>query len=178
MKETAQHKQVRQLRDVERLKHKDIASKMGISVQRVMQIYKQVRRFSNYPKWTDGLSLRTENCLAVAGIPNPQEALRRIRAGELKPKGNLKNYGHTCHKELCAFLGIAVPQAVATPSAHWSGQRIKEMSDLVSDLWAVRRHGIPERDLWNRLRAAIPDREFDLRGVDENGFSITASALE
>jgi hypothetical protein len=59
-----------------------------------------------------------------------------------------------------------------------SETKIKELVDLVKDLWEVRKYGIPEMELQSRVSKALSydDSEIyftGLRPVDSNGISLT-----
>ena len=79
--------------------YKQIAQKIGVTIERVRQIH-----LINKPKqWHDGLSTRTAYCLLNAGINSFDDLISAYKSGLISTK-KIKNYGIISHRELIKWM--------------------------------------------------------------------------
>lgn len=79
--------------------YKQIAQKIGVTIERVRQIH-----LINKPKqWHDGLSTRTAYCLLNAGINSFDDLISAYKSGLISTK-KIKNYGTKSHRELIKWM--------------------------------------------------------------------------
>lgn len=92
----------------EGMTRKDIASRLGVSRQRVCQIIGIANREKNrVPHWTDGLSRRNKTVIESLKLADRGDVLRAINDTRIPPWGGFKNYGIKSYHDLCAWMGVA-----------------------------------------------------------------------
>jgi hypothetical protein len=176
-RDQARFEQVLKLRE-SGLSFRAIGEQFGMSPGQAKKIYEQaLRQQDRTPHWMDGLGVRVANCLSNLDIDSREAALKAVKDGWLRPGGrkpggrSCRNYGKKCHEELCAWLGLpSFFSHVPDKFAELRRERIA-LRQLVTDLWEHRAYGIPEMDLWNRVRGLVPGFH-GVRPVDAEGVSI------
>lgn len=87
-----------------------IGERLNVSPPRARQIYISAEYSMKRPAWwTDGLSVRAQNCLWKLGVSSREQAFevyQKISAGRLNPR----NYGRKTHEEVAKWLGLPDPQ--------------------------------------------------------------------
>jgi hypothetical protein len=55
----------------------------------------------------NGLTLRTANCIARAGVPvNKKEVIKALKNGTLYPHCIPRHYGIETHRQVCVWAGV------------------------------------------------------------------------
>jgi hypothetical protein len=92
------------------LKFSEIGKRFGVSTERSRQIYRcAMGILTRAPYWSDGLSVRAENCLNNCNITSRAELIKAYQSGILSPLKRPRNYGWHTHKEVAKWLGFPEP---------------------------------------------------------------------
>lgn len=87
-----------------------IGEAIGVCAGRAAQIWNKEEKRINEKHWTDGLDVRTANCLNNSGATNREEALALFKLWDSKQKRKPLNYGRGSHEILAEWLGLPKPE--------------------------------------------------------------------
>lgn len=97
----------------------EIAKRLGISWQRVQQLYNEaINKSKNQGQWWNGMSERTINFLNSNNLLSKKQVKKAIIAGTLHPlaKPKLKGFGWTVYSEIRQALGLLeIPESGKKP---------------------------------------------------------------
>jgi hypothetical protein len=99
------------LRKQEGMRFKDIGAFLGVGPQRAYMLYQDAVHLVDRGRyWTDGLSIRTANCLNNMNLKSRAQVLKAYKSGRLraKPNGIGYGYGQKTHEEVLRWLGLSV----------------------------------------------------------------------
>lgn len=92
------------------LKLREIASRLGVGVERVRVLYfSAVRKLTRDPNSIESLSSRAFNCLKSVGVFTREQALEAYQSKQIVPLVRPRCYGWKTHEEVAEWLGLPKP---------------------------------------------------------------------